>query len=100
MILGVVSLPMLCLGTLIPLVGFVCACLAPLLGIAALGTGYLAREQIKTSGEQGGSMALAGMIIGALQVALLLFSILLVVIVLLFGPSIGNVFSSINASLK
>ena len=100
MVLGIVSLPMLCLGAIIPLFGLVCTCAAPLLGIAAVATGYLAREQIKTSGERGGSMALAGMIIGALQLALLLCSIVLGVILILFDPSIGNVFSSINNSLK
>lgn len=48
--------------------------------IVAIVTGYMARQQIKQSGEHGMWMATAGMIIGILHIAL----IAIVVLVLLF----------------
>src|ERR1700682_1315593 len=49
--------------------------------IIAVVTGYMARNQIKQTGEQGYGMATAGMIIGIVHLALLA----LVVIVLIFA---------------
>lgn len=48
--------------------------------IVAIVTGFMARKQIKQSGEQGMWMATAGIVIGALHIAL----IVIVVLVLLF----------------
>lgn len=48
--------------------------------VVAVITGYMARNQIKQSGEQGMGMATAGMIIGIAHIALLL----VVVIIVLF----------------
>ena len=49
--------------------------------VIAVITGYMARNQIKQSGEQGMGMATAGMIIGIVHIALLI----LLVIVLIFA---------------
>jgi hypothetical protein len=70
-----------------------------LLAIATLVTGFKARSQIKTSGERGNGMALAGIIMGGVQIVLAICGVI-VLILLLISPAIGNVFSSINASLK
>lgn len=95
---GIAGLVMLC-ATLIPFVSLICGCLSLLLAIAALVTGFMARSQIQTSGEGGGGMAMAGIILGGVQLVLLLCGALIGVIILM-GPAVGNVFSSINASLK
>jgi Domain of unknown function (DUF4190) len=49
--------------------------------LIAVITGYMARKQIRETGEQGMGMATAGMIIGIVHIALLV----LVVIVLIFA---------------
>jgi hypothetical protein len=49
--------------------------------LIAVITGYMARKQIKETGEQGMGMATAGMIIGIVHIALLV----LLVIVLIFA---------------
>jgi hypothetical protein len=103
LISGIAGLTLMCLSmvfSLIPFVNLICGCLAILLAIAALVTGFVARSQIKTSGEQGNGMALAGIIMGGIQIVLLICSVIVGVVIILLGPSIGNVFSSINASLK
>jgi hypothetical protein len=46
--------------------------------LIAVVTGYMARKQIKETGEQGMGMATAGMIIGIVHLALLLLLLLLV----------------------
>jgi hypothetical protein len=48
--------------------------------LVAVVTGYMARQQIKQSGEQGMGLATAGMVIGAIHLAL----IVIVVFVVLF----------------
>jgi hypothetical protein len=61
--------------------------------IVAIVTGYMARQQIKQSGEQGMWMATAGIIIGILHIALIAIVVLLVLFVVfvlgiaLFGAS-------------
>jgi hypothetical protein len=102
LVLGVVGLLMSCLAVLTAAlgIGVVCGCLGFLLGIAALVTGFMARSQIKTSGEKGAGLALAGMLTGGLQVVLMLCSVVAIAILTLLGPQIGNIFSSINQSLK
>ena len=103
LVLGIASLVLLCLAvafSVIPFVNLVCGCPAILMAIAALITGFMARNQIKTSGESGSGMALTGMILGGVQVVLLICSAFVIFVLALLGPAIGNVFSSINASLK
>jgi hypothetical protein len=41
-------------------------------GLVAVITGHVARHQIKTSGEAGGNLALVGLIVGYLSIALFL----------------------------
>lgn len=102
LVAGIVGLVLSCLGffTAAFMVGYVCGCVGLLAGIAALITGFLARSQIAESGESGSGMALAGMILGGIQVVLLLCSIFVIVILTLLGPVVGDVFSTINQSLK
>jgi Domain of unknown function (DUF4190) len=50
--------------------------------LIAVVTGYMARKQIKETGEQGMGMATAGMIIGIVHLALLLLLLLLVLAVI------------------
>lgn len=44
-------------------------------GLIAVITGHVARHQIKTSGEAGGNLALVGLIVGYLSIALFLLFI-------------------------
>ncbi len=103
LVLGIVGIISLCLSAVfffIPFAGWICGCLTLLFGIGALVTGFMARNQIKTTDEQGDGMALAGMVMGGIQLVLVVCSIFVILIVTLLGPSIGSVFSSINSSLK
>jgi uncharacterized protein DUF4190 len=59
------------LGHIIPIVG------GSTLAIVAIVTGYIARNQIKESGEQGMTMANVGMILGIANLALVALIILL-----------------------
>ena len=54
--------------------------------LIAVITGYMARKQIRETGEQGMGMATAGMIIGAVHIALLVLLVIgLVVAIFAFG---------------
>lgn len=54
--------------------------------LIAVVTGYMARKQIKETGEQGIGMATAGMIIGIIHLALLILLVLaLIVAIFVFG---------------
>ena len=64
--LGLAGIPFLCMSVIFA----ICACVSGLTGIAAIITGYMARQQIKQTGEPGNDMALIGMIAGGIQVAL------------------------------
>jgi hypothetical protein len=90
MILGIVSIPL----SLLFGVGV-------LFGIAAVIMGYVARKQIKESGgmQEGDGMALAGIIIGGFVIVLSI-CVLIIAILMLMGPIIGDVFSTINSSLS
>ena len=86
LVLGVLSFPtVICYGT------------GVIFGIIAFITGLIARSQIKETGDtQGGKgMALAGMITGGIISALAGIAVLVIIILALLGPSIGNVFSNI-----
>lgn len=69
-----------------------------LLGIAALVIGLVARSQIARSGglQKGSGLALAGAIIGPLVIVLWLC----VIVTVLLGPQISQVFSRITSSLS
>ena len=99
-ILGLLSLCLTAVASLLPFASLVCGCFSVLFGTAALITGILARSQIKTTGEGGSGFAMAGIVMGAILLVLVLCGGLVIGILALLGPSFGNVFSSINASLK
>jgi hypothetical protein len=90
LVLGIVSLPLsFCYGA------------GALFGMAALVTGFIARRQIKESGgvQEGNGMALAGMITGGIPTLLICCSVVVIAALTIMGPLVGNVFSTINASL-
>ena len=67
------------LGHIIPLIG------GGTMALIAIFTGYIARRQIAESGEQGKDIATIGMILGAINIAivlLILFAIFFIVFVL------------------
>jgi hypothetical protein len=106
--LGVASFVLLCLSVvfaLVPVIGFAsifCLGLGILLGIGALLTGIIAFSQIKSRGEQGNGMALAGAVMGGLQILMVvcILPVVLIAVLTIMGPLVGQVFSTINASLK
>jgi uncharacterized protein DUF4190 len=56
------------------------------LALIAIVTGFMARQQIKHSGEQGMWMATVGMILGIVHIALLLLLVFIVIVaIFLFG---------------
>ena len=74
----------------------------PIVGaIVALITGYSARNDIKSSNGllKGDGMALAGIIIGWVNVGLVVVPVCIIVILALLGPAIGSVFSGITESI-
>jgi hypothetical protein len=54
--------------------------------LAAVITGHLARGQVRRTGEQGGGMALAGLIIGYLGLAVVVGYLVFLVVVLVTDP--------------
>jgi len=90
MVLGIVSIPL-----------YFCYGAGLLLGIPAIITGFIARNQIKQTGgkQKGNGMALAGIITGGIPVLLGIFALVIIAILLILGPIIGNVFTQINSSL-
>jgi Flp pilus assembly pilin Flp len=90
MILGIVSLPLdFCFYAGIPV------------GIAAVVVGAIGLKRIKESaGTQGGKgMAIAGIVTGAVASAVMLIAVVVIAVLSLLGPSVGNVFSQINSSM-
>jgi len=67
------------LGHVIPLVG------GSTLAIVAIVTGYIARNQIKETGEQGMTAATVGMILGIANLAL----VFVIVLILIFAIALG-----------
>ena len=103
LVLGILGLLSLCVtgaAYAFPAASAICGCFVVLLGLAALITGIIARNQIKATGQSGGGFAMAGLVIGAILLVLLICGGLVIGILALLGPSIGTVFSSINASMK
>jgi len=75
MVLGILGLLSLCLTaatSFLPIAGAVCGCFSALFGLAALITGILARNQIKATGQRGGGFAMAGLVIGAILLVLVI----------------------------
>jgi hypothetical protein len=83
----------------------VCACVTPFAGVASIVLAHMAREEIRRSDgtETGSGMALAGEIIGWMEVALILvaviFGALMIVGLILIGNQTTNVFSNISDGL-
>jgi hypothetical protein len=71
-------------------------------GLVAVITGHVARHQIKTSGEAGGNLALIGLIVGYLSIALflLLFSVYIafIVFIAVFAATHATISPSPTAS--
>jgi hypothetical protein len=53
--------------------------------LIAVITGFMARRQIRETGEQGMGMATAGMIIGAVHIALLILLVIGIIFIFVFG---------------
>ena len=85
--LAIVSLVSGILGLCLPLLG----------GIVAVITGHMAKKEIRASGGTlgGNGLATAGLVLGYLEVVLYGGLCCVYVILILLGPSIGNVFSNI-----
>jgi uncharacterized membrane protein len=82
-ILGFILLPIIC-------------------SIVALITGYQARKETRAVPPQatGDGLATAGIIMGYIQMALFVIACLVIAVLMILGPVIGNVFSSINQSMQ
>lgn len=77
--------------------GITCWIVLPLIGsIAAVITGHLARREIAAAeGRLGGDgLALAGMVLGWIQLALTIVAIVLLVLALVFGFSLLALFAA------
>lgn len=60
-------------------------------GIPAIILGHMARRQIRQTGEQGAGMAMAGLVLGYVGVALtVLLVVLLIIVAVANSPSVGN----------
>jgi hypothetical protein len=86
LVLGIISVPTSC-----------CYGGGILFAIPAFITGLVARMQIQASDgtQRGEGMALAGMIMGGLVTAFLGIAIVVIIVLALLGPAIGEVFSNI-----
>jgi Domain of unknown function (DUF4190) len=90
LILSIIGLPL-----------YFCYGFGIIFGIAALIFGYIARSQIKQSGNQqgGDGLAKAGIIIGWIPIAFMVCGISIIILLSILGPAIGNVFSDIILSI-
>ena len=61
--------------------------------IAAI-TGYMARNQIKQTGESGWGMATAGMIIGIVHMVIIVLGVIALVMIFIFGIALLGISSS------
>ena len=57
--------------------------------LVAVITGYMARNQIKQTGEQGMGMATAGMIIGIVHLVLIALGVIALILIVVFGVGIA-----------
>jgi hypothetical protein len=99
LLLGIVGLLGTCCGGVVfpPL-----ACVAILPAILAVVLGFIARREIKESmGTQTGEgLALAGIILGGLMVALFVLGCFVVMVLALTSESISEIFENISATLE
>jgi uncharacterized protein DUF4190 len=61
--------------------------------VAAI-TGYMARNQIKQTGESGYGMATAGMIIGIVHMALIVVGVVALILIFIFGIALFGIAAS------
>ena len=62
--------------------------------LVAVVTGYMARNQIKQTGEQGMGMATVGMIIGIVHIALIVVGVIALVMIFIFGIALLGIGAS------
>jgi quinol-cytochrome oxidoreductase complex cytochrome b subunit len=67
-------------------------------GLVAVITGHIARQQIKRTGESGGSLALAGLVVGYVAIGLFFLFILAYILFFLFVFTIAATHSSPSPS--
>ncbi len=89
------------MGILALVPGFALFVIGALLGLGAIVTGAIGLSQISREGTMGRGQALAGIILGAvgLIVDLMIGPILIIAVLMILGPTIGNTISTINNSL-
>ena len=61
--------------------------------VAAI-TGYMARNQIRQTGEQGMGMATAGMIIGIVHMVLIVLGVIALIMIFIFGIALLGIGAS------
>lgn len=96
---GALSLPMACcVSFLLP----PASCIALPLAILAIVLGFIARRQIRESdgAQTGEKLALAGIILGAIWVALFVLSCCVIAGLTLSGEAVNDVFENISATLE
>src|SRR2546421_8165055 len=57
--------------------------------VVAIVTGYMARNQIKQTGEQGMGLATAGMVIGIVHLVLIALGVIALILIVVFGVGIA-----------
>ncbi len=95
LVTGILGFLSMCLG-FIPFLGVLCNIVGGLASVAALVTGFIGMNQVKTTGEKGRGMAITGIVLGALGIIGICVAI---IISLVAGPVISNVFNSLSNSL-
>ncbi len=91
----------LILGILALVPGFLLFVIGALVGLAAIITGAIALSQIGREGTSGQGQAIAGIILGVIAgvLDLVIGPFLMIAVLMILGPTIGNTFSTINNSL-
>ena len=88
LVLGFLSIPVsFCYGAGLPL------------AIAAVITGNIDRSRSIKEGKKVGGMTKAGLIMGWIVIGLGILAVIIIAILLILGPTIGNVFSEINSNM-
>ncbi len=75
----------------------------PVLGsLAAIIMGHIAKSEIRKSNGAltGSGMATAGLVLGYIQWGFILLGLLTIILLVILGPSVSNVFSNINSQLN
>jgi hypothetical protein len=69
--------------------------LVPILAaIVAVITGHMARKQIRQTGEAGATLAMIGLVLGYVHLALVVIGIIVLIVVVVFGAIIATAPSS------